>query len=558
MKKFLIVFASIFLATPLAYAQNVDPEIAKPAMASKYTRPSLSAVSLSFQNSRVLDQKILESKIAERFDINNLDNGVVRINALIVPAYSESQSSFSSEKERQTAYTESLPGLKLKIIEGLTEQNIANEILTDLFIVNGVPTLDRLIARSEMSKTDNEASTESEILSNELQTRKMEVAMLQLSKIYVAAISQYDFVYSSNEKVEGYRSSGLYAICRLVIPEDMKSHWEGFGDYLKQTKFNWEVLEIAELDEGAYNKQPQPYPESTGNDKLDALYRKNIDRSNEALRENRKSPEELNEIITADFFVAQDFITKKSIMDFTPRVPIADVKPIRAKVGVKEEVTEGQRWRIQEAVEKSDGSVMQKHVGYARADNVVDNSGIASGSTLPTEFYQIQGKDPDLGMLMVFDDDAGFEVQVFHYQKANPFKDYNNNIVSIESTVLLKPFKGALGVFGMQIDEDKFIGSLSDTASGIMALAYLGYGHQFYTSRNSQLRLTLAVVYGSQDDYIEDYEYIGVQANASLNINLGKDMKLNLLAGYRYLAQTLYPDDAEATLITGVGLTYGF
>lgn len=71
---------------------------------------------------------------------------------------------------------------------------------------------------------------------------------------------------------------------------------------------------------------------------------------------------------------------------------IKDVKPLRAKIGTKEEVKNTDRFQAYVTIRKErDGEMVDfsRKVGYVRATKVCDNNSNATGNSEMTEFYQI-------------------------------------------------------------------------------------------------------------------------------------------------------------------------
>lgn len=65
--------------------------------------------------------------------------------------------------------------------------------------------------------------------------------------------------------------------------------------------------------------------------------------------------------------------------------------PLRAKIGTKEGVTNGQLFRTYSYKEDKNGKLVSVKRGYVRATKVANNTGVATGNTTPSQFYQISG-----------------------------------------------------------------------------------------------------------------------------------------------------------------------
>lgn len=82
---------------------------------------------------------------------------------------------------------------------------------------------------------------------------------------------------------------------------------------------------------------------------------------------------------------------ENQIPDWQVAVSIASVKPLKAKIGKKEGLKNGQRFRSYFYTEDKEGNLVSKKRGYLRATTVYDNRGYATGATDFSEFYQISG-----------------------------------------------------------------------------------------------------------------------------------------------------------------------
>ena len=72
-------------------------------------------------------------------------------------------------------------------------------------------------------------------------------------------------------------------------------------------------------------------------------------------------------------------------------VAILATKPLRAKIGTKEDLYNGARYRAYSYTEDNDGNLKSVPRGYLRATEISDNTGMSAGETEPSEFYQISG-----------------------------------------------------------------------------------------------------------------------------------------------------------------------
>lgn len=90
-------------------------------------------------------------------------------------------------------------------------------------------------------------------------------------------------------------------------------------------------------------------------------------------------------------FVDAMFKLEKLIPGWQVGVAVISVKPIKAKVGRKEGLSNGSRFRAYSYEEDRNGNLLSRKRGYIRAAAVADNRQFATGRTEPSTFYQISG-----------------------------------------------------------------------------------------------------------------------------------------------------------------------
>lgn len=98
---------------------------------------------------------------------------------------------------------------------------------------------------------------------------------------------------------------------------------------------------------------------------------------------------------------------EKAIPEWQVKVAIHDTKPIRCKVGTKENLRNGTRYRVYKYMEDEQGELMTKPVGWVRATTVANNNIVATGESPTSRFYQIAGGHLEPGMLMRENKDKG-------------------------------------------------------------------------------------------------------------------------------------------------------
>lgn len=104
--------------------------------------------------------------------------------------------------------------------------------------------------------------------------------------------------------------------------------------------------------------------------------------------------------------------SEKAVDGWNVTSSIISTRPIKAKIGTKEGVTNGQRFQVHKIVEDRHGNIDSKSVGYVRATEVANNSNVATGDTEPSCFYQISGLKIDEGMILKQKNDLKMGVTV--------------------------------------------------------------------------------------------------------------------------------------------------
>ena len=82
---------------------------------------------------------------------------------------------------------------------------------------------------------------------------------------------------------------------------------------------------------------------------------------------------------------------ERKIPQWNVAVPVIATNPIRAKVGDKEGIRNGQRYRAYSYAEDKDGNLVSQPRGYLRIIKIEDNVGVATGNSVTSEFCQISG-----------------------------------------------------------------------------------------------------------------------------------------------------------------------
>ena len=126
----------------------------------------------------------------------------------------------------------------------------------------------------------------------------------------------------------------------------------------------------------------------------------------------------MSKLVKESFGSLSEKIEEKNT-EFQVKTAVENVKPVRAKIGLKEGVKTDQRYFMYEYSEDENGKIGKRRKGVIRATSkITDNRQVTSGNTTPTEFYQIAGKAAQPGWEMVERKSLGINLEA-GYQMGN-------------------------------------------------------------------------------------------------------------------------------------------
>lgn len=157
---------------------------------------------------------------------------------------------------------------------------------------------------------------------------------------------------------------------------------------------------------------------------------------------------------------------EKAIPAWQVKVAIHDTHPIRCKIGTKENLKNGTRYRVYKYMEDEQGNLKTKPVGYVRATTIANNNIVATGESPTSRFYQIAGGHLEPGMLMRENKDKGIGVSV-----GAKYHGVNSVYCDVDYLLHISNFGGcAYGMLGFGFDYRKDLSLYMDLNGG------LGYG----------------------------------------------------------------------------------
>lgn len=548
------------MSSTVAFAQDTDVA-SKLDNQSKFERPSINYLSASFSNMKS-SLNLDKIEINAAFDVNNIDRKEITID-YAYPNFLPSDADAASIKARRDEFKNTKEAREQSIVKALNDNKVGHDVLAHILADNnGAFTTKNLSSRGLNSKTDSDVLTDQQSKDN----NDFAAGLSLLNRTYIVVLGELNVESINTENSEGFKSRGYYAVARL---DWSKIEAEVRDAASKGLEFKNALMKISEIpfeivDEGEVMAMSVQSPEQVFVPTGDIVKDKIAKKVAEKINETRRPLAELKDELPAQLYATHLFESQRAVDDFKPRAPVFGTDPIASKLGKKEGLTKGQRYAVKENVLGASGEVKTKHRAYVRANNIIDNSGVATGATEPSTFYQIQGRSVDPGMLLVWEDDYGVSFRVLGYSKLTPSDDRSAWLGEIQVGYLIKP-AGRSVKAGLTIQFEQssspWVGGTDGAAAWVGLYASKGFG----IGRNAELEFSAAGLFAGNDDpttawYSEGY---GAQFDARFNMNVGKSMQLNLGAGFRssFLSDSEFypasPDlDTEGTVVVGAGLTY--
>lgn len=256
------------------------------------------------------------------------------------------------------------------------------------------------------------------------------------------------------------------------------------------------------------------------------------------------------------------------VPDWQIKETVAEVSPIRAKLGLKENLKTDQRFYVMENVLNDDGSVTASRVGAVRVGTkIADNRYLAQDSLdidsekKMTHFYQICGGGIQQGQTLVYKPDLGIQIVpllgfsdvslAVQYRASDLLSSFMKNGSPITGLYVYAkaglPFGYAKSGFKCPayiplVNDGKaylwsYSGGIGKEFNFFRALSfsvYAGYGMYGYVNPKK--------VSGDYKLYVDiGKEFSGafVEGQARLGVNIGPNFQLFLFGEYRYIIDSL-------------------
>ena len=141
----------------------------------------------------------------------------------------------------------------------------------------------------------------------------------------------------------------------------------------------------------------------------------------------QKTRDELfQKMVYSSIDYAVDKIEKK-MEDFRVKVPIAEIHPIRVKIGRKEGLRVDHRYYVYEAVQTNQGIKMKRRGVIRATSKIGDNRQVSTGvssENMISKFYQVAGRRLDVGMRLQQRNDVGIGINLGGITQTTGFSNF--------------------------------------------------------------------------------------------------------------------------------------
>ena len=344
LKKLSFLAAALILTGISAGAQEKIP--ARKVVTSDYNRNSISLVTIQRGDSNDSDvaSAVRDYNLSSKFDINNISTKTLRI-----------------RRTREESVLQS------EVTDAVGETPFAQEILATIFNRKADGTMDDKTVRYR----GNYDAKDQDVIN----ARASRVGVEALGDLghalvkgsYIVAMDFYNVQRSYDKRGNVYYSvdAKAYAYRIGMGDDDLNNFYEQCWIYDDDNEATREAKNRAfrNLNIGMV---PVAYASSSG--------------SSNSVRDAALAA------IPGLFTILENRIPEWEVA-----VGIIATKPLRAKIGTKEGLTNGARYRAYSYTEDRSGQLKSVKRGYLRATTIASNTGMSIGETEPSEFYQISG-----------------------------------------------------------------------------------------------------------------------------------------------------------------------
>ena len=227
------------------------------------------------------------------------------------------------------------------------------------------------------------------------------------------------------------------------------------------------------------------------------------------LNSKKKTMRELLEDIPAEIQNNAVFELGRKIEDFRLKVTVFKAYPVSAKLGTKEDLYVDQRFYVYEIEQEKNGNQKINRKGVVRVKTINDNKQVATGSSLPSVFQQVDGGRIYQGMFMESKDDYGFIVNIGKNGSANNAMDGFNIGADFRISRFLKKPGWHFGIdASLRSMKDVYAGDIStptgtliystELVSGSTYAIAVNLSKESYFTRRGNVYLRLLIGLGMQ------------------------------------------------------------
>jgi hypothetical protein len=549
MKKQLMLLTALVICIP-SMAQNVKEageKVKTPQIATEYDRNSLTYFLIDFGDNGfndLLKRSFQTIKVTDKFDDNTTDR------RFIMPPVTR-------EEILKSTFFTPLVGNDVtnKIGKALVKGHYSNDIIAKWFSrrPDGSFGVELLQQRGLYNATDADvkAANASKIGIAKL----MDSGEKLLNKSYIIVYDVSDLI----TKTEYYnRLDKKNKTPDKPVKRDMNGFLGNVNAYIYKLDFNdsinavfWQQLWADQGDPKLKDKK-----RAFDNFSFPVKYVTRITSSAEASQYNPGEPAAPKIQATNDELMTNLLNTginstmmtlDRSLEDFRVKTVLFGIRPLRAKIGMKENLRIDQRYFVFEMQQRSNGDIKAKKKGVIRATNKIeDNRQVATGQSKPSVFYQVAGSRLDEGMLLQQRNDIGLALGLGY--SSGGVGGYNAHLEFNTSSFFKKNAPTMIKLYiegGYEPITEKKITFSSGTLSGTQSYKDftrfdVGLGKEFCFLRNLRLQ-PFAGIGLEQLTHNDDskknlstlYEHAGLMAGINLlhNVQLTGTYSYYLMGG---------------------------
>ncbi|MDX2190804.1 MAG: hypothetical protein SFY32_13160 [Bacteroidota bacterium] len=506
MRKSLFIIFIVSLSNLCAQVlQKEGSRVIDGSAGSEYERTSVTFLYLSFNEERFNRRNLSTFPVLHVNDKFN-DHNLKQINSINSPFMR-----LETDVDRKTL-----------ILQELNKNKIGNQIIAKWFNQqpDGTFNMDLIKERGAYNATDADVI--------KAKNSKRGLTILQdageslLKKSYIIV-----FDYLNTETWDEYYNRlderlYAYAVATKTTPQKTPRVYEGYRSsvYGYLYRVNWNDSISSVFYNNAYNN-PEFFTEM--NIPIQYVNEFMIDgiRGQQLRGLPQFTDNELYQMMLQDGLEAYLIEVAREYEEFRVRAPLYSVKPLRAKVGLKEDVKIDQRFFVYEMQLDAQGNKKGIRKGVIRATNkITDNRQMATGEMIPTEFYQESGKKLYPGMLLDQGYDFGLSISAGWALRSlqGPMLQVSYNLSGIFRWTLFRIFidaqaGGGSASYGVKTVSSYNLGSYS---------LQIGFSKEYCLTRNI---------------HIEPYAALQWDSLFANGLNKG-DKQILDSAGIRYGKQT--------------------